>query len=197
VTEADLLIVGGGVNGAGIARDAARRRLSVVLAEQDGLATHTSSASSKLIHGGLRYLEYAELRLVREALSERERLLGIGLHIIRRLELVLPHAPHLRPAWVIRVGLFLHDHLGGRRRLPASRGLSFAGHPAGRVLRPEYRRTAVAGRHQRNWDCALSGRASGLCSRSHGFVRDLRQHSPRSPAGRSIPASRYPLATSA
>jgi glycerol-3-phosphate dehydrogenase len=136
----DLLIVGGGINGAGIARDAAGRGLSVVLVEQDDLASHTSSASSKLIHGGLRYLEYAEFRLVREALSERERLLGIAPHIIRPLEFVLPHAPHLRPAWVIRAGLFLYDHLGRRRRLPASRGLSFAGHPAGRVLRPEYRR---------------------------------------------------------
>jgi glycerol-3-phosphate dehydrogenase len=98
---------------------------------------HTSSASSKLIHGGLRYLEYAEFRLVREALSERERLLGIAPHIIWPLEFVLPHAPHLRRAWLIRAGLFLYDHLGRRRRLPASRGLSFAGYPAGRVLRPE------------------------------------------------------------
>jgi glycerol-3-phosphate dehydrogenase len=136
----DLLIVGGGVNGAGIARDAAGRGLSVVLVEQADLASHTSSASSKLIHGGLRYLEYAEFRLVREALSERERLLGIAPHIIWPLEFVLPHAPHLRPAWVIRAGLLLYDHLGRRRRLPASRGLSIAGHPAGRVLRPEYRR---------------------------------------------------------
>jgi glycerol-3-phosphate dehydrogenase len=142
VTEApcDLLIVGGGINGAGIARDAAGRGLSVVLVEQDDLASHTSSASSKLIHGGLRYLEYAEFRLVREALSERERLLGIAPHIIWPLEFVLPHAPHLRPSWAIRAGLFLYDHLGRRRRLPASRGLSFAGHPAGRVLRPDYRR---------------------------------------------------------
>ena len=136
----DLLIVGGGVNGAGIARDAAGRGLSVILIEQDDLASHTSSASSKLIHGGLRYLEYAEFRLVHEALSERERLLGIAPHIIWPLEFVLPHAPYLRPAWVIRAGLFLYDHLGRRRRLPASRGLSFAGHPVGRVLGPQYSR---------------------------------------------------------
>jgi glycerol-3-phosphate dehydrogenase len=137
---ADLLIIGGGVNGAGIARDAAGRGLSVVLVEQDDLASHTSSASSKLIHGGLRYLEYGEFRLVREALSERERLLGIAPHIIWPLEFVLPHAGHLRPAWMIRAGLFLYDHLGRRRRLPASHGVSFAAHPAGNVLRPEYRR---------------------------------------------------------
>ncbi|HKM64665.1 MAG TPA: glycerol-3-phosphate dehydrogenase [Acidisphaera sp.] len=136
----DLLIVGGGVNGAGIARDAAGRGLSVALVEQHDLAAHTSSASTKLIHGGLRYLEYYEFRLVREALIERERLLAIAPHIIWPLEFVLPHEPHLRPAWMIRAGLFLYDHLGPRKRLPASRGVSFATHPAGQVLRPEFRR---------------------------------------------------------
>ena len=136
----DLLIVGGGINGTGIARDAVGRGLSVALFEQDDLAAHTSSASTKLIHGGLRYLEYYEFRLVREALSEREILLGIAPHIIWPLEFVLPHEPHLRPAWMIRAGLFLYDHLGARKRLPGSHRVSFETHPAGRILRPHFRR---------------------------------------------------------
>ena len=136
----DLLIVGGGINGAGIARDAAGRGLSVLLVEQDDLAAHTSSASTKLIHGGLRYLEHYEFRLVREALAERERLLGIAPHIIWPLEFVLPHAPGQRPAWLIRAGLFLYDHLARRERLPASRAVRFPPHPAAAVLRPEFRR---------------------------------------------------------
>ena len=136
----DLLIVGGGVNGAAIARDAAGRGLSVRLLEQHDLAQHTSSASTKLIHGGLRYLEYYEFRLVREALIERERLLGIAPHIIWPLEFVLPHEKHLRPAWMIRAGLFLYDHLAKRKTLPGSRGVSFAVHPAGKVLKPSYKR---------------------------------------------------------
>jgi len=135
----DLLIVGGGINGAGIARDAAGRGLSVLLVEQDDLASHTSSASTKLIHGGLRYLEHYEFRLVREALAERERLLGIAPHIIWPLEFVLPHAPGQRPAWLIRAGLFLYDHLARRERLPASRAVRFPPHPAAAVLRPEHR----------------------------------------------------------
>ena len=114
----DLLIIGGGINGAGIARDAAGRGLSVLLAEQHDLAAHTSSASTKLIHGGLRYLEYYEFRLVREALRERERLLNIAPHIIWPLEFVLPHAPGQRPAAMVRTGLFLYDHLARRKRLP-------------------------------------------------------------------------------
>lgn len=117
----DLLIVGGGINGAGIARDAAGRGLSVLLVEQDDLANHTSSASTKLIHGGLRYLEYGEFRLVRESLIERERLWHIAPHIIRPLEFVLPQVDSLRPAWMVRLGLFLYDHLGGRKKLPATR----------------------------------------------------------------------------
>nr|WP_298281850.1 glycerol-3-phosphate dehydrogenase [Acidocella sp.] len=136
----DLLIVGGGVNGAAIARDAAGRGLSVQLVEQHDLAQHTSSASTKLIHGGLRYLEYYEFRLVREALIEREKLLGIAPHIIWPLEFVLPHEKHLRPAWMIRAGLFLYDHLAKRKALPASRAISFAAHPAGGVLQPSYKR---------------------------------------------------------
>lgn len=119
----DLLIVGGGINGAGIARDAAGRGQKVVLVEQSDLASATSSASTKLIHGGLRYLELFEFRLVREALIERERLLGIAPHIIRTLRFVLPHVEGLRPRWQIKLGLFLYDHIGGRRRLPASRGI--------------------------------------------------------------------------
>ena len=119
----DLAIIGGGINGAGIARDAAGRGLKVLLLEKDDLAAHTSSASTKLIHGGLRYLEYYEFRLVSEALAEREVLLRIAPHIIAPLQFVLPHEPHLRPAWMIRAGLFLYDHLGGRRKLPASFGV--------------------------------------------------------------------------
>ena len=119
----DLAIVGGGINGAGIAADAAGRGLSVFLCEQDDLAGHTSSASSKLIHGGLRYLEHMEFRLVREALAEREVLLGKAPHLVRPLRFILPHRPHLRPAWMIRLGLFLYDHLGGRRSLAGSHGL--------------------------------------------------------------------------
>lgn len=121
MTEAfDLLIIGGGINGAGIARDAAGRGLKVVLVEQADLASATSSASTKLIHGGLRYLEFFEFRLVREALMERERLLAIAPHIIRPMEFILPHVAGLRPRWQIRTGLFLYDHIGGRRKLPAS-----------------------------------------------------------------------------
>lgn len=121
----DLAVVGGGINGAGIAADAAGRGLSVFLCEQHDLAAHTSSASSKLIHGGLRYLEHYEFRLVREALAEREVLLAKAPHIVHPLRFVLPHRPHLRPAWMIRAGLFLYDHLGKREKLPASRGVRF------------------------------------------------------------------------
>ncbi|AJP73851.1 glycerol-3-phosphate dehydrogenase [Sphingomonas hengshuiensis] len=116
----DLLVVGGGINGAGIARDAAGRGLSVLLVEQDDLAGHTSSASTKLIHGGLRYLEYGEFRLVREALIERERLWGMAPHIIWPLRFVLPQTQSPRPAWMVRLGLFLYDHLGGRKALPGT-----------------------------------------------------------------------------
>ncbi|MEA2755586.1 MAG: glycerol-3-phosphate dehydrogenase [Aliidongia sp.] len=138
--ETDLLIVGGGINGAGIARDAAGRGYSVVLCEQGDLAEATSSASTKLIHGGLRYLEYYEFRLVREALIERERLLAIAPHIIHPLRFVLPHESHLRPAWMIRLGLFLYDHLGGRKRLAASSGVRFDGTGLGVALKPGFTR---------------------------------------------------------
>ncbi len=136
----DLLIVGGGINGAGIARDAAGRGLSVLLVEQNDLASATSSASTKLIHGGLRYLEYYEFRLVRESLIEREVLLRNAPHIIRPLTFVLPHEAALRPAWMIRAGLFLYDHLGGRQRLPASRAVDLRREPAGRPLKPSLTR---------------------------------------------------------
>ncbi|APE32039.1 glycerol-3-phosphate dehydrogenase [Halomonas aestuarii] len=119
----DLFVIGGGINGAGIANDAAGRGLSVGLCEQGDLAGATSSASSKLIHGGLRYLEHHEFRLVREALREREVLLAKAPHIIWPLRFILPHQPHLRPAWMLRAGLFLYDHLGKRRKLPGSRGI--------------------------------------------------------------------------
>jgi len=119
----DLLIVGGGINGVGIARDAAGRGLRVLLVERGDLGGATSSASTKLIHGGLRYLEQYEFRLVAEALAEREVLLRLAPHIVWPLEFVLPHEPHLRPRWVIRAGLFLYDRLGGRTSLPRSRGL--------------------------------------------------------------------------
>jgi glycerol-3-phosphate dehydrogenase len=132
----DLLIIGGGINGAGIARDAAGRGLSVTLAEQHDLAAHTSSASTKLIHGGLRYLEQYEFRLVREALQERERLLGIAPHIIWPLRFVLPHAKDMRPAWLLRLGLFLYDTIGGRRRLPATQTLRLDGTGLGAGLAP-------------------------------------------------------------
>ena len=136
----DLLIVGGGINGAGIARDAAGRGLSVVLCEQNDLASATSSASTKLIHGGLRYLETYEFRLVREALIEREVLLRAAPHIIWPLSFVLPHDSGLRPAWMVRLGLFLYDHLGGplggRGRLPGSYGIDLRHDPAGAPLKP-------------------------------------------------------------
>src|SRR3954471_7530848 len=117
----DLLVIGGGINGAAIARDAAIRGASVLLVEKDDLAAHTSSASSKLIHGGLRYLEYRQFRLVREALAEREILLRTAPHIVRPLQFVLPHCRGLRPHWMIRSGLWLYDLLSIRGSLPRSR----------------------------------------------------------------------------
>ena len=121
----DVVIVGGGINGVGVAVDAVGRGLSVFLCEKDDLASHTSSASSKLIHGGLRYLEHKEFRLVREALAEREILLAKAPHIIRPLRFIMPHQPHLRPAWLIRTGLFFYDHLGKREKLAGSKHITF------------------------------------------------------------------------
>ncbi|MBL8386550.1 MAG: glycerol-3-phosphate dehydrogenase [Burkholderiales bacterium] len=136
----DLVVVGGGINGCGIARDAAGRGLSVLLVEQGDLASATSQWSTKLVHGGLRYLEHYEFRLVGEALRERDVLLSAAPHLIEPLQFVLPHEPHLRPRWMIRAGLFLYDHLGGRTSLPKSRSerLDAAGLGAG--LKPDYRR---------------------------------------------------------
>ncbi len=136
----DLLVVGGGVNGTGIARDAAGRGLSVILCEQDDLAAHTSSASTGLIHGGLRYLEELHFALVRKALREREVLLAAAPHITRPLRFVMPHAAHLRPAWMIRAGLFLYDHLASRQRLPGSAAIDLRSHIAGAPLQAPYRR---------------------------------------------------------
>jgi len=141
--DADLLVIGGGINGAGIARDAAGRGLRVVLCEQGDLAQGTSSRSSRLIHGGLRYLEYGEWRLVREALQEREILLAAAPHLVRPLSFVLPHVPGMRPAWMLRVGLFLYDHLARRRQLPASRAVALARSPEGAAVRAHLRRAFV------------------------------------------------------
>jgi len=136
----DIAVIGGGINGAGIARDAAGRGLKVLLCEKDDFAEGTSSRSGKLVHGGLRYLEYCEFRLVREALIEREVLLASAPHIIWPMRFVLPHSPEQRPAWLIRAGLFLYDHLGGRKRLPPSRSLDLSCAVEGAPLRPEFRR---------------------------------------------------------
>jgi glycerol-3-phosphate dehydrogenase len=134
----DLFIIGGGVNGCGIARDAAGRGLTVFLAEQGDLASGTSSASTKLIHGGLRYLEHYEFRLVREALIEREVLLNAAPHIIWPLRFVLPHHKGLRPWPVLRLGLFLYDHLGGRKLLPPTRSVNLRTDVTGEPLKPEF-----------------------------------------------------------
>jgi glycerol-3-phosphate dehydrogenase len=134
----DLFIIGGGVNGCGIARDAAGRGLSVYLAEKNDLASATSSASTKLIHGGLRYLEHYEFRLVREALIEREVLLKSAPHIIWPLRFVLPHHSGLRPRWLIRLGLFMYDHLGGRKILPPTRSVDFHSDVTGQPLKNEF-----------------------------------------------------------
>jgi len=134
----DLVVIGGGVNGAGIARDAVGRGLSVLLCEKDDLAQHTSSASTKLIHGGLRYLEHYDFMLVRHALIEREVLLRAAPHIIWPLRFILPHHKALRPRWLIRLGLFFYDNLGGRKLLPRSHGVDLASHETGGPLKDEF-----------------------------------------------------------
>ena len=143
----DLLVVGGGINGAGIARDAVGRGLSVMLVEKDDLAAHTSSASSKLIHGGLRYLEQFEFKLVRESLAERERLLRAAPHIVEPLQFVIPRSPFSRAAWKLRAGLFLYDHLGARKVLPPSRGVRLD--ELGDGLRPFLKKGFAY------WDCRV------------------------------------------
>jgi glycerol-3-phosphate dehydrogenase len=139
----DVLVVGGGINGVGIARDLAGRGWRVVLAEQDDLAAHTSSNSTKLIHGGLRYLEYYEFALVRKSLQEREVLLKSAPHIMWPLRFVMPHDPSMRPAWMIRLGLFLYDHLARRDVLPGSRGVKLRNHPLGAPLHHRFTRGFV------------------------------------------------------
>jgi glycerol-3-phosphate dehydrogenase len=136
----DLAIIGGGINGCGIARDAAGRGAKVVLFERGDLARGTSSASTKLIHGGLRYLEHYEFALVRESLIERERLWAIAPHIIWPMRFVLPYQKGLRPAWMLRAGLFLYDHIGGRKKLPATRSIDLTREPAGAALNPCFTR---------------------------------------------------------
>jgi glycerol-3-phosphate dehydrogenase len=131
----DLAVIGGGVNGAGIARDAAGRGARVLLLEAGDLACGTSSKSTKLIHGGLRYLEHYEFALVHEALAEREALWRIAPHVIHPMRFVLPYAKGLRPAWLLRLGLFLYDHIGGRKRLPATDTVRLKDHPAGAPLK--------------------------------------------------------------
>lgn len=138
ISETDLFVIGGGINGAGIARDAAGRGLSVVLCEKDDLAEGTSSRSGKLVHGGLRYLEYYEFRLVREALIEREVLLNAAPHIIWPMRFVLPHSPDDRPAWLVRLGLFLYDHLGGRKKLAGTRSLDLQRDPEGAPIKGDF-----------------------------------------------------------
>src|SRR3954463_11415609 len=136
----DLAIIGGGINGCGIARDAAGRGLAVLLLEQGDLASGTSSASTKLIHGGLRYLEHYAFRLVRESLAERELLLRAAPHLIRPMRFVLPHHEGMRPRWLMRLRFFLYDHLGGREILPDTRTVDLASDPAGAPLQSEFRR---------------------------------------------------------
>ncbi|APG63454.1 glycerol-3-phosphate dehydrogenase [Sphingorhabdus lutea] len=130
----DIAIIGGGINGTGIARDAAGRGANILLLEKGDLASGTSSASTKLIHGGLRYLEHYEFALVREALSERERLWAIAPHIIHPMRFILPYRKGLRPAWLLRLGLFIYDHLGGRKKLPATQSVNLHKHPAGQAI---------------------------------------------------------------
>ncbi len=138
VDMVDLLVIGGGINGIGIATDAAGRGLAVMLCEKDDLAGHTSSASSKLIHGGLRYLEQYEFKLVREALKERQILLKNAPHLVHPLEFVLPYDNHLRPRWMIRLGLFLYDHLSRLKQLKPSKSLNFANDARGNVLKDKF-----------------------------------------------------------
>lgn len=138
-TDFDIVVIGGGVNGAGIARDAAGRGYSVCLLEKDDFAQATSSASTKLIHGGLRYLEHYAFRLVRESLQERATLQRAAPHIIWPLRFVLPHHKGLRPAWLIRLGLFLYDHLGGKQLVPKSEHVRLDAHPAGQLLKTEFK----------------------------------------------------------
>ncbi|WP_374546528.1 glycerol-3-phosphate dehydrogenase [Rhodoblastus sp.] len=136
----DLFVIGGGINGCGVARDAAGRGYQAALAEQGDLAEGTSSRSTKLVHGGLRYLEHFAFGMVREALRERETLMSIAPHLVRPLRFVLPVLPGGRPAWLLRFGLFLYDHLGGREKLPGTEALDLRDVPEGAPLRPSLRK---------------------------------------------------------
>jgi glycerol-3-phosphate dehydrogenase len=198
--DCDVLVVGGGINGAGIARDASGRGLRVVLCEKDDLGQHTSSASSKLIHGGLRYLEQYHFGLVRKALAEREILLRSGPHVMRPLRFVMPHAtgdarsPGQRPAWLVRAGLFLYDHLARRDFLPGSEALDLRSHPAGAPLQAHYVRGFA---YSDAWVddarlvvlAAIDARERGatILTRTHcaGLVRDAQRWTAtlRGPAG--------------
>jgi len=179
--ECDVLVVGGGINGAGIARDAAGRGLRVVLCEKDDLGAHTSSASSKLIHGGLRYLEHHAFALVRKALIERELLLRSAPHIMWPLRFVMPHDAGARPAWLIRAGLFLYDRLARREFLPGSHGVDLRRHPAGAPLKDGFARGFE---YSDGWvDDARLVVLAALDAREHGarvFTRtrcgDLQRH---------------------
>ena len=175
MADFDLAIVGGGINGAGIARDAAGRGLSVLLLEQNDLASGTSSKSTKLIHGGLRYLELYAFRLVREALIEREVLIRMAPHLTKPLRFVLPHHSGLRPAWMLRLGLFLYDHLGGRKILPGTEVVDLTHHTVGEPLRREYRQGFV---YSDGWvdDCAACRAQRGRCGRARRL--DPHAHAP-------------------
>ena len=134
----DLVVIGGGINGTGVARDAAGRGLSVLLCEKDDLAQATSSSSTKLIHGGLRYLEFFHFKLVRESLREREILLKSMPHIIWPLRFTLPHHKGLRPSWLLRLGLFIYDHMGGRKLLPPTKKINLKKHKSGIPLKDKF-----------------------------------------------------------
>jgi glycerol-3-phosphate dehydrogenase len=164
--DCDVLVVGAGINGAGIARDFAGRGLRTVICEQHDLASHTSSASTKLVHGGLRYLEFYDFGLVRKSLREREVLLATAPHLAWPLRFVLPHDRHLRPAWMIRAGLFLYDHLDLRRTLPGAETVDLRQHPAGAALDPHYRTGFV---YSDGWvDDARLVVANAIDAREHG-----------------------------
>lgn len=183
----DVLVVGGGINGAGIARDLAGRGAKVVLCEQHDLAQHTSSSSTKLIHGGLRYLEYYEFSLVRKALAEREVLIKAAPHIMWPLRFVMPHDPKanfLRPAWMIRAGLFLYDHLAKREVLPGSKTVDLRRHPAGQPLKPGFTKGFV---YSDGWvDDARLVLLNALDAQAHGasiFTRTACVQAERGPGG--------------
>ncbi len=168
----DLIVVGAGINGAGVARDAAGRGLRVLVVEKDDIAAATSQWSTKLIHGGLRYLEYYEFRLVRESLSEREVVLRQAPHLVHPLQFVLPHEPHLRPAWMIRAGLFMYDHLSQRTTLPGSFGVDLRASQWGAGLKPSFERGFVYADAQ--VDDARLVLANAMSAREHGA--DIRVH---------------------